>query len=354
MPPEEKAMYCLNLLLLVCLTTPPTLPKLEKVWRIDVGGQSTQLHLTQAGQLYLNVTTHLMDGDKLLKKYDAVKSLCPEGKLVPVFKFPDFARGFALTPDGKRCVILKGYNGLDLEVWDVAEGKALCSTKNETFKVHYSYLALNRSGQEGLVLHTGEVQQFSVDDLSRITTHKEPLEDQLHRVALFFTTANQPRAVYVRNIFHNKTPGELIIWDFHDQRFVRRINLDSPVKNVGITRDLQFLYQSDPQGKLLVWKVDDTEQQPNYIFNGHTKPVYAVAIDLQKRLIVTTSEDQSLMTWCSDTQQPLSKNIFPKMDKFMSIAFAPDGKHLYAHANTVESGPVNRKGFVTLFKLPSR
>lgn len=343
-------------LLINCITMNGVeiLPKLEKVWRTDIGGQSHQLHFTAKGELLLNITTHVMDGKTFVKKYDAVKSLCAEGKLDGVMKFPDFCRSFVLCPDGQRCVILNGYQGKDIEVWDVRAGKRLDATKNDILKNSFSHLAIDSAGKHLLVRHQGGVEQRDTNHLDRITKLLEPVDATVYLQELYFSKSGNPRALYIRNFNFKDEPGELLIWDFESQQFIRSVKISDSPRFSGMTRDHEYLIHSDKSGTISLWKADCTEHKPDFVLKGHTKPFHYVAIDLNKKLIVTTSQDKSLMTWCTETQKPLTLNTFPRIDNYMAIAFAPDGKHLYAHANVVKEGLVNREGFVTMFKLPVR
>ncbi len=343
-------------LLILCVTGSGVegLPKLEKVWRTDIGGQSHQLHFTAKGELLLNITTHVMDGKTFVKKYDAVKSLCPEGKLDSVMKFPDFCRSFVLVPDGRRCVILSGYQGKDIEIWDVRTGKRLHATRNEVFKNSFSHLAVDPAGKHLLVRHQGGVEQRDLNHLDSITKLPEPVDATVYLQELYFSKPGKPRALYIRNYNYKDEPGELLIWDFESQQFIRQIKISDSPRFSGMTRDHEYLIHSDKSGTISLWKADCTAHNPDFVLQGHTKPFHYVALDLNKKLIITTSQDRSLMTWCTDTQKPLTLNTFPRIDSYMAIAFAPDGKHLFAHANVVKERPVNREGFVTMFKLPVR
>jgi hypothetical protein len=341
-------------LFLCCFPHPePNLPKLDKVWRTELGGRSDALFFRNDGLLLVNVLVNRWNGNEFAGEYHRLQSLCPEGTNTHVMNFPDKTRGHVFSPDGKRCLIRKGYQGANLELWDVATGRALKSTDFGFLKERFGQMSLNKQATQLIVLTTSGVDLWDVASLTKLESLKSP-QESLWLSDLVYTPDGRLLGLYGRNVNYSKQPGEVVVWDYRQQKFIREVKLTESPRYLWLSPDNKHLVAGSEQGVIWIWEMPCTDEKPRYTLNGHSKHFTSLSFHPSGKQLASAGDDNAIILWDLATQQPIAKNTFPRNGLSMDVAFSPDGKHLAVQGALKEQAP-NKQfswgSFVTLFRV---
>jgi len=350
-----RIMMLIMMLLLGLIHTEVALPRLEKVWRKNLDGQSMGLYQSKDGSILLNVRQIVWNKEhSFVKEFDQLQSLCMEGKTQPLFNFPDRTRGHFFLNDGRQCLIRKGYQSHDLELWDVASGKPLVSTSFGFGKGTFQHIAFSSDDKDILVQHRSAIEHWDVKTLTLQRTFPQP-EENLWLNDLVISKDNQWLGLYARNVNYQNQPGDLVIWDYQAKMIIRTIPLQESPRYTKFTPDGKYIMAGSEQGTIWIWEMSCPEPQPKYTLKGHTKPFVTVQFHPDRALVITTSLDNSVKLWDLTTQQAIASNAFPNNGLAMHAQFTRDGKHVLMQGNVKADTPDGKfkwSGFVTLAKLP--
>ncbi len=330
------------------------LPKLEKIWRTDLGGRSFGLSLTKDGQLMVNVRVIKWKGDQFVGEYDRVQSLCTAGTHERLMHFPDKTRGQVFGLDGKSCLILKGYHGHDLELWDIPGKKAMGSTSFGFGQAMFSLPSLSWDGAQALVSRNGQVELWELPGLTKKESLASPKEN-LWLSQLLMTPEGRLLGVYGRNVNYSGQPGDAVIWDFRAQKMIRTVKLSISPRYLQLSADGKHLAAGSENGTIWIWETTCTDEHPKYTLEGHSKPFTRIVFNPAGKSVATASLDSSVMLWDLSTQKATAKNTFPKNGLPLDALFTADGQALAVQGHIQAKAPDGKshrwEAFVTLLRV---
>lgn len=212
------------------------------------------------------------------------------------------------------------------QIWEMETGVALTSELEK-------FVYWNALSPDGTRLVTAEVSgaisfwdvsQFWPSGQKRLIKHELAHRDRARAVAY------SPDGRYVA------TGGEtIILWDSQTQTKLARFPHPARVSYLDFTPDSKSLVACYGDAQLLVWNVEEREQQ--FSFVGHSKPVRAVAYSPNGKLIASAGDDQSIILW--DTALGLKNTVLSEhRTRISALEFSPDGRRLIStdlHGETI-------------------
>ncbi|MCT7972295.1 hypothetical protein [Laspinema olomoucense] len=250
------------------------------------------------------------DGDNTVKLWGIA-----EGSEIRSFNGEDWfasVNAIAWSPDGGA--IACGV-GEAVEVWDVAQGRALHRFTRNSEAV-YAVIFLN-NGQQIIASDTRGSVAFwhreTGEELRRFNAHP----GMIRALAIspddrILATASDEGMI---KLWQLQTGQEICVFKTHNDA----------VNAIAFSRDGQFLASGSTDMTLKLWQVNSGEELRT--FTGHGGAIAAVAFSPHSETLISSSTDKTVKLWHRDTGE-LIRTLKGHSNSVTGIAITPDGKTL--------------------------
>ncbi|MCT7996410.1 WD40 repeat domain-containing protein [Laspinema olomoucense] len=250
------------------------------------------------------------DGDNTVKLWGIA-----EGSEIRSFNGEDWfasVNAIAWSPDGGA--IACGV-GEAVEVWDVAQGRALHRFTRNSEAV-YAVIFLN-NGQQIIASDTRGSVAFwhreTGEELRRFNAHP----GMIRALAIspddrILATASDEGMI---KLWQLQTGQEICVFKTHNDA----------VNAIAFSRDGQFLASGSTDMTLKLWQVNSGEELRT--FTGHGGAIAAVAFSPDSETLISSSTDKTVKLWHRETGE-LIRTLKGHSNSVTGIAITPDGKTL--------------------------
>jgi WD40 repeat protein len=246
------------------------------------------------------------NSDSRLATFDSAKSFMGGEKSV------------RYSPDGKRLATVDGAN---VKIWDVASRQVIHTLVGHTALV--TDFSFSRNGKR--------LASASRDNTVKVWDLETPecIRDLIGHTKVVSCVAFDEDGT---RLVSSGQDGCVKVWDLKPERATSKdlLHFDAWINSVAISPDGKWLVVGgggpDPKSYVTPWDTT-TWGQVSRVFEGHTLPVYGVAISADGKRLATASQDQTVRIWEVATGRSLH-TLKGHSGTVFRVAFSKDGRRL--------------------------
>ncbi len=268
--------------------------------------------------------TILLNAVLLLTSFaqDNTKVGLPEGAIARLGKGGINIMRF--SPDGTRLAV-----GTDVGVWlyDVPHGKATA-----LFTEHTGQANALAFSADGKILASGGyinpvIQLWDPDTDSQLATLTLPEGTPEGTESISTLTFAKTNTILISL----DKSGNITYWDVNTYKkvlnIVTQLSFDAMPVSVAVSKDGSTFATGGRHGKIQLWDASTEHQFEDWGDDPEDKDILALAFSLDKKILVSGSEDKIVRLWDTETRAKIA-TLEGHEGSVAAVAFSPDGKIL--------------------------